>query len=166
MLALAAAKPGGHIGYGGVYPVLDQNADYIPHAKNAAKLAAQIAFEEDESLVGLDAERPARSVDALDRCKGPVNKGLYIIGDLFTIFQASVGLRADLLHLGAAAKRGGGVAESPPAAEDQQADAAGQAAPLLQRLQGAQPADRLPVTFTSSTSNMHHMMNGPRIVIY
>jgi hypothetical protein len=76
MLALAAAKPGGHIGYGGVYPVLDQNADYIPHAKSAAKLAAQIAFEEDESLLGIDANRPARWVDTLSSKikKGPLIK--------------------------------------------------------------------------------------------
>ena len=30
---------------------MNQNADYMAHAKNAAKLASQIAFEEDESLV-------------------------------------------------------------------------------------------------------------------
>merc|ERR1712243_53309 len=42
------------------YKNMNQNADYIPHAKNAARLAEQIAFETDESLVGGGQGRPAR----------------------------------------------------------------------------------------------------------
>merc|ERR1711981_141136 len=53
-------SPGGYTGLGGLYKNMNQNADYMPHAKNAAKLATQIAFEEDESLVGGQAVRPAR----------------------------------------------------------------------------------------------------------
>merc|ERR1712055_1231419 len=53
-------SPGGYTGYGGLYPNMNQNADYMAHAKSAAKLATQIAFEEDESLVGAQAVRPAR----------------------------------------------------------------------------------------------------------
>ena len=53
LAALAAAHPGGYTGLGGLYKNMNQNADYMPHAKNAAKLATQIAFEEDESLTGV-----------------------------------------------------------------------------------------------------------------
>jgi len=60
LLGAALAAPGGMVGYGGVYTNMNQNADYIPHAKSAAKLATQIAFEQDESLIGGEAERPAR----------------------------------------------------------------------------------------------------------
>merc|ERR1712203_784999 len=60
LLAVSSAAPGGYTGYGGLYPNMNQNADYMAHAKSAAKLATQIAFEEDESLVGAQAVRPAR----------------------------------------------------------------------------------------------------------
>ena len=52
LLVVSSAAPGGYTGLGGLYKNMNQNADYMPHAKNAAKLATQIAFEEDESLVG------------------------------------------------------------------------------------------------------------------
>merc|ERR1711890_191261 len=58
--AHAGPAPGGYTGLGGLYKNMNQKADYMPHAKNAAKLATQIAFEEDESLVGGQAVRPAR----------------------------------------------------------------------------------------------------------
>merc|ERR1711928_21175 len=60
LLSVSSAAPGGYTGYGGLYPNMNQNADYMAHAKSAAKLATQIAFEEDESLVGAQAVRPAR----------------------------------------------------------------------------------------------------------
>merc|ERR1712110_585799 len=60
LLVVCNAAPGGYTGYGGLYPNMNQNADYMAHAKNAAKLASQIAFEEDESLSGAQAVRPAR----------------------------------------------------------------------------------------------------------
>merc|ERR1712088_445443 len=41
-------------------PEHEPERDYMAHAKNAAKLASQIAFEEDESLSGAQAVRPAR----------------------------------------------------------------------------------------------------------
>ena len=53
MFLSAQAIPGGYTGLGGLYKNMNQNADYMPHAKNAAKLATQIAFEEDESLTGV-----------------------------------------------------------------------------------------------------------------
>ena len=52
LLVVCNAAPGGYTGYGGLYPNMNQNADYMAHAKSAAKLASQIAFEEDESLSG------------------------------------------------------------------------------------------------------------------
>ena len=52
LLVVSSAAPGGYTGLGGLYKNMNQNADYMAHAKNAAKLATQIAFEEDESLVG------------------------------------------------------------------------------------------------------------------
>merc|ERR1712060_422641 len=60
LLVVCSAAPGGYTGYGGLYPNMNQNADYMAHAKSAAKLATQIAFEENESLVGAQAVRPAR----------------------------------------------------------------------------------------------------------
>merc|ERR1712004_349913 len=60
LFVVSSAAPGGYTGLGGLYKNMNQNADYMPHAKNAAKLATQIAFEEDESLVGGQAVRPAR----------------------------------------------------------------------------------------------------------
>merc|ERR1711997_575631 len=60
LLVVSNAAPGGYTGLGGLYKNMNQNADYMPHAKNAAKLATQIAFEEDESLTGVQAVRPAR----------------------------------------------------------------------------------------------------------
>ena len=51
LVMVCSAAPGGYTGYGGLYPNMNQNADYMAHAKNAAKLASQIAFEEDESLI-------------------------------------------------------------------------------------------------------------------
>merc|ERR1712051_242253 len=60
LLVVCNAAPGGYTGYGGLYPNMNQNADYMAHAKSAAKLATQIAFEEDESLIGAQAVRPAR----------------------------------------------------------------------------------------------------------
>merc|ERR1712037_351693 len=56
LLVVCNAAPGGYTGYGGLYPNMNQNADYMAHAKSAAKLA----FEEDESLSGAQAVRPAR----------------------------------------------------------------------------------------------------------
>merc|ERR1712080_79841 len=56
LLVVSSAAPGGYTGLGGLYKNMNQNADYMPHAKNAT----QIAFEEDESLVGGQAVRPAR----------------------------------------------------------------------------------------------------------
>ena len=53
LLVVSNAAPGGYTGLGGLYKNMNQNADYMPHAKNAAKLATQIAFEEDESLTGV-----------------------------------------------------------------------------------------------------------------
>ena len=53
LLVVCNAAPGGYTGYGGLYPNMNQNADYMAHAKSAAKLASQIAFEEDESLSGV-----------------------------------------------------------------------------------------------------------------
>merc|ERR1711955_182446 len=52
LLSSVSGFPGGYTGLGGLYKNMNQNADYIPHAKNAARLAEQIAFETDESLVG------------------------------------------------------------------------------------------------------------------
>merc|ERR1712038_1883215 len=60
LLVVSSAAPGGYTGLGGLYKNMNQNADYMPYAKNAAKLATQIAFEEDESLSGAQAVRPAR----------------------------------------------------------------------------------------------------------
>merc|ERR1712243_98969 len=60
LLATVSGFPGGYTGLGGLYKNMNQNADYIPHAKNAARLAEQIAFETDESLVGGGQGRPAR----------------------------------------------------------------------------------------------------------
>merc|ERR1712200_236351 len=60
MGVVCSAAPGDYTGHGGLYPNMNQNADYMAHAKNAAKLASQIAFEEDESLSGAQAVRPAR----------------------------------------------------------------------------------------------------------
>merc|ERR1712203_408569 len=60
LLVVSSAAPGGYTGYGGLYPNMNQNADYMAHAKNAAKLASQIAFEEDESLSGAQVNRAAR----------------------------------------------------------------------------------------------------------
>merc|ERR1711990_843574 len=59
LLVVSSAAPGGYTGYGGLYPNMNQNAD-MAHAKNAAKLASQIAFEEDESLSGAQVNRAAR----------------------------------------------------------------------------------------------------------
>merc|ERR1712126_363116 len=60
LLSSVSSFPGGYTGLGGLYKNMNQNADYIPHAKNAARLAEQIAFETDESLVGGGQGRPAR----------------------------------------------------------------------------------------------------------
>ena len=57
LLAVSSAAPGGYTGYGGLYPNMNQNADYMAHAKSAAKLATQIAFEDDESLSGAQVGR-------------------------------------------------------------------------------------------------------------
>merc|ERR1712105_111680 len=52
LLAVASAAPGGYTGLGGLYKNMNQNADYMPAAKNAARLAVEISFENDESLTG------------------------------------------------------------------------------------------------------------------
>merc|ERR1712158_153607 len=48
---VALAAPGGYTGYGGVYKNMNQGADYMSHAKSAAKMAINL-FE--------DEVRPAR----------------------------------------------------------------------------------------------------------
>jgi hypothetical protein len=61
LLAATVAVPGGYTGYGGMYKNMNQNADYMHHAKMAAHMAKSLAFEEDESLRGgVAAVRPAR----------------------------------------------------------------------------------------------------------
>merc|ERR1711936_847312 len=115
LLVVSNAAPGGYTGLGGLYKNMNQNADYMPHAKNAAKLATQIAFEEDESLTGVQA----------------------------VASKESLGVRADLFHIRASTQCCRRF--SPPASEDQQADPAGEPAPLLQCLQGSKPAGGLPV---------------------
>merc|ERR1712105_330205 len=52
LLAVPSAAPGGYTGLGGLYKNMNQNADYMPAAKNAARLAVEISFENDESLTG------------------------------------------------------------------------------------------------------------------
>merc|ERR1712080_208877 len=61
LLASASAIPGGYTGLGGLYKTMNQNADYMPAAKNAARMAVNLAFEQDESLIGAEAARPSRS---------------------------------------------------------------------------------------------------------
>ena len=72
LLVVSSAAPGGYTGYGGLYPNMNQNADYMAHAKNAAKLASQIAFEEDESLsgaqVGVTNTNSERSKEDQEKC--------------------------------------------------------------------------------------------------
>ena len=58
MAGVALAAPGGYTGIGGVYKELNQDADYIHLAKNAAKM--QIDLFQDESLTTDDEVRPAR----------------------------------------------------------------------------------------------------------
>ena len=58
MTGAALAAPGGYTGIGGVYKNLNQDADYIPLAKNAAKM--QIDIFQDESLANIEEDRPAR----------------------------------------------------------------------------------------------------------
>merc|ERR1712203_664848 len=55
---VAVAAPGGYTGYGGVYKNMNQGADYMNHAKSAAKMA--INLFEDESLNIVEEIRPAR----------------------------------------------------------------------------------------------------------
>jgi len=55
---VALAAPGGYTGIGGVYRNMNQNADYMGHAKSAAKMA--INLFEDESLNFDEGVRPAR----------------------------------------------------------------------------------------------------------
>merc|ERR1712203_1130647 len=55
---VALAAPGGYTGYGGVYKNMNQGADYMNHAKSAAKMA--INLFEDESLNYEEEARPAR----------------------------------------------------------------------------------------------------------
>merc|ERR1711953_1473904 len=55
---VAVAAPGGYTGYGGVYKNMNQGADYMNHAKSAAKMA--INLFEDESLNFDEEIRPAR----------------------------------------------------------------------------------------------------------
>merc|ERR1712203_1205167 len=55
---VAVAAPGGYTGYGGVYKNMNQGADYMNHAKSAAKMA--INLFEDESLNFDEEVRPAR----------------------------------------------------------------------------------------------------------
>merc|ERR1712172_225175 len=55
---VALAAPGGYTGYGGVYRNMNQGADYMNHAKSAAKMA--INLFEDESLNFDEEIRPAR----------------------------------------------------------------------------------------------------------
>merc|ERR1711994_746985 len=115
LLVVSNAAPGGYTGLGGLYKNMNQNADYMPHAKNAAKLATQIAFEEDESLTGVQAVRPARRA---------------------SVYVPTFHIRASTQ----CCRR-----FSSSASEDQQADPAGESAPLLQCLQGSKPAGGLPV---------------------
>ena len=68
LLVVSSAAPGGYTGYGGLYPNMNQNADYMAHAKNAAKLASQIAFEEDESLSGAQVGSPIPSQNDQKKC--------------------------------------------------------------------------------------------------
>ena len=58
MAGVALAAPGGYTGLGGVYKELNQDADYIHLAKNAAKM--QIDLFQDESLTTDEEVRPAR----------------------------------------------------------------------------------------------------------
>merc|ERR1719373_85811 len=58
MAGMALAAPGGYTGLGGVYKELNQDADYIHLAKNAAKM--QIDLFQDESLTTDEEVRPAR----------------------------------------------------------------------------------------------------------
>ena len=59
MAGVAVAAPsGGYTGLGGVYKELNQDADYIHLAKNAAKM--QIDLFQDESLTTDEEVRPAR----------------------------------------------------------------------------------------------------------
>merc|ERR1712203_1213923 len=55
---VAVAAPGGYTGYGGVYKNMNQGADYMNHAKSAAKMA--INLFEDETLNFDEEIRPAR----------------------------------------------------------------------------------------------------------
>merc|ERR1712203_822538 len=55
---VALAAPGGYTGYGGVYKTMNQGADYMKNAKNAAKMA--INLFEDESLNFDDEDRVVR----------------------------------------------------------------------------------------------------------
>ena len=55
---VALAAPGGYTGLGGVYKNMNQDADYMHHAKSAAKMA--INLFDDESLTDTEEVRPAR----------------------------------------------------------------------------------------------------------
>ena len=69
MLAgVALGAPGGYTGIGGVYENLNQKADYIPLAKNAAKMAFDLF--DDESLVDEEGIRPGR--------QAPARKSVYV----------------------------------------------------------------------------------------
>merc|ERR1712027_227894 len=48
LLVVSSAAPGGYTGLGGLYKNMNQNADYMPAAKRAAKMAVNI-FDEVES---------------------------------------------------------------------------------------------------------------------
>ena len=58
MAGVALAAPGGYTGLGGVYKELNQDADYIQLAKNAAKI--QYDRFQDETLTTDEEVRPAR----------------------------------------------------------------------------------------------------------
>ena len=56
---LTLAAPGGYTGLGGLYRNMNQNADYMDAAKQAAKMAVNLF--DDESLADETALRPART---------------------------------------------------------------------------------------------------------
>merc|ERR1712212_1187690 len=57
--SVANCHPGGYTGLGGLYRNMNQNADYMDAAKQAAKMAVNLF--DDESLVDETALRPART---------------------------------------------------------------------------------------------------------